>query len=136
MGKLTKKLKRLNSTMKTVEAKTVGPQVSTSSATQQNAPFDDSLKNRVKVIGIKESDKRFHDARQFNDKQAIENILDTLKLPEAKLIIALENSKRIAADPFLLHLVLSGMHDSSDRKQLKRVFRKQFCPYIKRTFPF
>ena len=124
MGKLTKKLKRLNSTMKTVEAKTVGPQVSTSSATQQNAPFDDSLKNRVKVIGIKESDKRFHDARQFNDKQAIENILDTLKLPEAKLIIALENSKRIAADPFLLHLVLSGMHDSSDRKQLKRVFSK------------
>ena len=71
--------------MKTVEAKTVGPQVSTSSATQQNAPFDDSLKYRVKVIGIKESDKRFHDARQFNDKQAIENILDTLKLPEAKL---------------------------------------------------
>ena len=85
VGLLIKKLDILETAINTVDAKTVDPQVSTASATRQNAPCDDSHKYRVKIIGIKESDKRFNDARQLDDKQAIEKILDTLKLPEAKL---------------------------------------------------
>ena len=85
VNKLAEKLENLDTTLKSVDAapkQATGQEVDSSEKTYH---IDDSYKHRVKIVGIQESEKKFTDARQFDDKTSIENILGKLEIKNANV---------------------------------------------------